>query len=346
MKKHITLLMSLLLIISLLTGCGSSSDSKVTNTMASAGSAMDKNNSISFDTEYKTEESMEAETDGGIGGEGSAVEAGEQANTDIELDLEKLVYRANVTIETLKYKEALNDIKETINSMGGFIQYESESDDDYNWYYSDHYKTRGTLSAYISCRIPTKNFSAFMEGLNDYGKVVDKNSSVENISQQYNDTTTKIASLKIQEERLLNMLEKAVTIEEMLNIEDRLEEVRYEINRLETDVRHMDMDVAYSYVNVTLAEVLEYTPDETPAKKNTFFDRLKNTFADSAEGFLDFCEGVLFAVIILAPYIIIISIVLMIICKVKKSSLKELFKRKSKEKKPIEGISTKNIKEN
>ncbi len=343
MKKNILLFMSLLLTVSLLTDCGAEAKKQATDMVTSSGSSVNYSSSVGFDAEYKTEESMEAES--GVGIDGSfGVEVSEKANTDIELDLEKLVYRSNVTIETLEYADALAKLRETIHSMGGFIQYESESDNDHDWYYSDHYKTRGTLEAYISCRIPTKNYPAFMEGLGNYGKIVAKDSTVENISQKYNDTSTKIESLKIQEERLLDMLDKAVTIEEMLNIEDRLEEVRYEINRLETDIRHMDMDVAYSYVDVRLTEVMEYTRDEVPTKKNTFFDRLKNTFADSADGFLGFCEEALFAVILLAPYVIIIAVILFIICRVKKTSLRALLKRKAKDKKSVEGISTKIIK--
>ncbi len=337
MKRYLHLFLVTLLTLSMLTGCGAAKDSvkeaysQMNSTAASPGKGQ---TSMGFDMNYKTEESIEMEStrveystsadtkeNGGTGGTDGTAE-----NMEITLDMEKLVYRANVVIETLNYQTDYDRLKADIAELGGIIQYESESDGDYGWYYEDHRKTGGTLESYISCRIPTKHYASFMEGLGGYGKVIEKDSSVENISQRYNDTTAKIESLKIQQERLLDMLDKAVTIEEMLNIEDRLEEIRYEINGLETDVRHMDMDVAYSYVNITLREVFEYTPDEDPTKTNTFFDRLWNTTRRSGRDFLRFCEDVLFELILLAPYIVIAAIILGIVCKVKKMTLKELVK--------------------
>lgn len=105
------------------------------------------------------------------------------------------------------------------------------------------------------------------------------------------------------------MLEKCETIEDMITVEQRLSEVQYQLNNLQTTRRYMDMDVAYSYVNIGISEVMEYRQDSEPVKRNTFVDRLKNTLVSTGRGFLSFLEGLLFLIIRMAPYIIIVVVI-------------------------------------
>ena len=71
----------------------------------------------------------------------------------------------------------------------------------------------------------------------------------------------------------------------------------------------MDVDVAYSYVNISIEEVMEFRAEEEPVKKNTFADRLKNTIKSTASGFLMFLEVLLFLFIRLFPYLVIVGII-------------------------------------
>ncbi|MDE6915843.1 MAG: DUF4349 domain-containing protein, partial [Lachnospiraceae bacterium] len=154
-------------------------------------------------------------------------------------------------------------------------------------------------------------------------KIISKSTSVDNISQKYYDTTAQIEALKIQEKNLLTMLEKCETIEDMITVEQRLSEVQYELNNLQTTRRYMDMDVAYSYVNINVSEVMEYRQDSEPVRKNTFIDRLKNTILSTGRGFLSFLELLLFLFIGLTPYIAIAAVVYLLFFRKKVRALRE-----------------------
>ena len=222
---------------------------------------------------------------------------------------EKLVYRCNLELETLDYAGTMSSIKEAIAQYGGVIQSENETDSSYDWYYADYHKTQGTMRNYIEIRVPSKNYDSFVSALDGVGKITSKSASIDNISQQYYDTTTQIEALQIQEKNLLEMLEQCTTIEEMITVQDRLTSVQYDINRLQTSKRYMDVDVAYSYVNISIEEVMEFRAEEEPVKKNTFADRLKNTIKSTASGFLMFLEVLLFLFIRLFPYLVIVGII-------------------------------------
>lgn len=320
MKRKWTKLIPLLAVTaSLLTGCGGASngsksmmatDSAAPAAESSASGSNSMNGASGVASEnYAVADAEEiAEEDGADVTQAQKKE--ESQNPDgMTLLEEKLVYYCNLEIETLDYPATMTSIKETITRYGGIIQSERESDSGHDWYYENYRKTSGTMRNYLEVRVPSKDYNNFLAELDGVGKVISKSTSVDNISQQYYDTTAQIEALRIQEKNLLEMLEKCETIEDMITVEQRLSEVQYELNNLQTTRRYMDMDVAYSYVNIGVTEVMEYRQDREPVRRNTFVDRLKNTFLSTGRGFLSFLEGLLFLVIRLSPYILIIAVI-------------------------------------
>lgn len=330
MKKKWRQLLSLVLVTAgLLTGCGgASTESKSIMTSDSAAPVVnssaraDYSGGVAYDN---SEMAVAAEEEMLESGEGAAASQSQQTPPleDMTLLEEKLVYHCNLDIETLDYPAAIASIKETISKYGGVIQSESESDSGHDWYYADYYKTSGTMHNYLEVRIPSKDYENFLSELDGVGKIISKSTSVDNISQKYYDTTAQIEALQIQEKNLLAMLEKCETIEDMITVEQRLSEVQYELNNLQTNRRYMDMDVAYSYVNISISEVMEYRQDSEPVRRNTFVDRLKNTIEATGRGFLYFLEAILFLVIYLAPYLLIIALICFVFLRKKIRSILE-----------------------
>ena len=317
---------------SLLTGCGAGGSSSSTTADKTApqeapvanGSSWNYDSGVGVASDNYGELAEEA---GVVDSEAVAdredVEREPQTIDGMTLLEEKLVYHCNLDIETLDYPAAIASIKETIAKYGGVIQSESESDSGHNWYYADYRKTNGTMHNYLAVRIPSKDYNNFLAELDGVGKIISKSTSVDNISQKYYDTTAQIEALKIQEKNLLTMLEKCETIEDMITVEQRLSEVQYELNNLQTTRRYMDMDVAYSYVNINVSEVMEYRQDSEPVRKNTFIDRLKNTILSTGRGFLSFLELLLFLFIGLMPYIAIAAVVYLLFFRKKVRALRE-----------------------
>lgn len=330
-KKMSTMLLSTVLTAGLLTGCGgasSTSDTAAVSTNAAPSYAQQEKAEygagIAQDNYTMDEAAAAEEVDYG---ESSAKEDNTTQNMDsMTLLEEKLVYHCNLALETLDYAGTMKSIKEAIAQYGGVIQSENETDSSYEWYYADYQKTQGTMRNYIEIRVPSKNYDSFVSALDGVGKITSKSSSIDNISQQYYDTTTQIDALKIQEKNLLEMMEQCDTIEDMLTVQERLTTVQYELNRLQTSKRYMDVDVAYSYVNISIEEVMEFRVEEEPVKKNTFADRLVNTIKSTGSGYLMFLEIVLFLFIRLFPYLVIIGIILFF-------ALRKTIKRNKEEKK-------------
>lgn len=242
---------------------------------------------------------------------------------------QKLIYTCNMRMETTEFEKTLTALRGLIAKYDAFIESESQTDSAGTWYYSSYRKTSGTLSERIVIRVPSENYDAFLADLDGQGKIREKNTNVENITQSYTDTETIIASLKTQEKRLLEMMESCETIEDMITVEDRLTEVQTELAVYESRLKGMDLDVSYSTVDLTLTEVLEYSSDSDPVYTATFGDRLKNTLKESWENVKSFLEELLFFLIRALPILLIIGAIGGLIAFIIVKSIKGSKKRRA-----------------
>ena len=310
-KKIISILSCIILSISLI-GCGASNDAMFDTISKNEAATAPGFSSDSYSPEYDTDSDYRDNASSG------------ESTSQPEITGEKLVYNCTLEIETLNYPETIENVKSLIKEYNGIIESELERDNAHNWYYENYIKTYGTKTTNITIRIPTKNYENFLNSLDGNGKIISKNSTVKNITKVYYETDTYIKSLEKQQERLLEMMDKATTIQEMISVESRLTEVQYQLNNAKNKLATMDNDVEYSTITMTVSEVLEYSKAETQQKNNTFFDRLKNTISDAFESFFDILEFLLFAFIRLIPIaIIFVPITYFIVKLIKKRKNKK-----------------------
>jgi hypothetical protein len=124
---------------------------------------------------------------------------------------------------------------------------------------SDSYRDGDRRFMQLRIRIPQTNLSGFLTQIEACGNVLSKQENSEDITLQYVDTESHIIALTAERERLLTMLEKAENVEEMIVLEQRLSEIRYQLERYESTLRVYKNQISYATVNLTLNEVLIYT---------------------------------------------------------------------------------------
>lgn len=250
----------------------------------------------------------------------------------IKLVEEKLVYRCQLDIETKNYAEDKENLMKLISEYEGIIQNSNEYDSDDYWYSSDHVKTRGTKTLNLQVRIPSEKYKEFIGTVGTIGKVKRNSQQVDNISYDYYNTQADIEQLKIQEQRLLEMMEQAYTIEDMITVEDRLSEVQNELSKLQTKLVGLDTDVAYSYVDIELEEVFEYSATEV--EKPGFFKRLGKEIVDGFKAMIQIFEDIILFIVGAVPRLIPFAVFGFIVYKIVKVYRRNHKPRKPKDKKP------------
>ncbi len=231
----------------------------------------------------------------------SARDTGTGTETPMLENPEKLVYTADVSIETKTFDDAVEALRAQVSACGGITQSESYADDmPSDYYYGDvrsYYKTSGYKSFSSTVRIPTAQFQSFLDAVSGIGHLRSSSSYVENITQDYYNNKSYLDSYEAQLAVLQGMYEKAETIDEMITIETRIAEVQAQINSLTTVIRSMDRDVAYSTVNLRIYEVEVYSDTPHEVIEQSFWENVQSHFVSSFADFVDFLENTVYFLI-------------------------------------------------
>ncbi|MCM1542509.1 MAG: DUF4349 domain-containing protein [Blautia sp.] len=183
----------------------------------------------------------------------------------------KLIRTVDLEVETKEFERMMTELEAQVQELGGYI----ENMETYNG--SSYTGYRSSRWANLAIRIPREALNSFLENMSVIGNVVRRSDSVEDVTLNYVDMESRRDTLKAEQARLLELLEKAETVEDMIALEERLSNVRYGLESMESQLRTIDNQVDYSTVNLYLSEVKELTPVE----EKTDLQRITEGFVDS-----------------------------------------------------------------
>ena len=223
------------------------------------------------------------------------MKTGEVAEENAAVSNRKLIKTVNLGVETKEYDGLIANLETQIAELGGYI----ESLECYG---------RDYRHASITARIPAAKLDGFVKQIGETANVTSRSESVEDVTLQYVDLDSHTRMLEEEQERLLELLETASTIEDMITIESRLGEVRYQLESMKSQLRTFDNQVDYSTVHIDIEEVIELTP----VVELTDGERIAQGFAKSVADVLHGIKEFFIGLIINIPYIIVWAIVIAI----------------------------------
>ncbi len=216
---------------------------------------------------------------------------------------QKRILKGHIIAESTDFDTALDTLEQKIAALGGYVG-SSEI-------YGNSLGSSGRRRATLTVRIPAASFRDFISCLSEFLNVISESTTSEDITQSYYDTESKLNSLKVQEERLLAMLEKAEDLDTLLKLEERLAEIRQQIEYYDSLLRAYDSQVDYATVTVSLYEVLTLTdPEEIDT---TFGQDIATAFKDSWSLFVDILKVILLILVYLLPLLIVVTVTVLVI---------------------------------
>ena len=339
MKRTMAILLAAILAVSLLTACGASNSTAdqglgygyssgggntapaaapapsaspgvLYNAMSAAKTGYDYE--YDYDYEYPdTGEMIETQVEvGRYDGEnhsdvsGTLPEAGGMA--------EKIIYTANADIETIDFDASIEMVDELIRLNNAFIEYSYQSGRNFaqSYYGYQTYRT-----ANYTIRVPKERFNAMKDNLDILGNVTSLSTNAENITSQFRDMESLLASYRIQEERLLAMLEKTDTVTDMITIESRLAEVRYSIESYTSTLNNWQTQVDYSTLTLFIREV-EKLSETVPIQRSYWQqvgDGLQATTRNVGEFFTQLFKWIVVNLPVLAILAIIVIVIVLLV---------------------------------
>lgn len=109
-------------------------------------------------------------------------------------------------------------------------------------------------SFYMTAKIPRENLSKTIQEISVLGKLVKKDLSTQDVTQEYVDLEARIRNKEVQEQRLLKILGEAKTVGEILQVENELSRVRSDIESMKSRKEVLKRSSDYSSLSLAINE--------------------------------------------------------------------------------------------
>lgn len=219
----------------------------------------------------------------------------------------KLIRTVNLNVETDTFDDLLKHLQEQISGLEGYIE---QSD------VSGHSMQRRSQNsgryASITARIPSDRLDQFITVVEGSGNVTYRSESTNDVTLQYSDLESRKKSLTIEQDRIWELLEKADTLEAVITLEERLSEIRYELESMESKLRLYDNQVTYSTVYLNIDEVVAFTPVEP----ETIGQQIKREFLENAKSVGDALTDLIVSLITTSPVWVPLLIIVLIFVRI------------------------------
>lgn len=223
----------------------------------------------------------------------------------------KIIKTAHINSETKEFDKALEKVEELCKEAKAYIESSSVRGVGYD-------VDRSGRSASFTIRVPAGNFDSINEGLGNILNITSSSSNADEITSQYYDIQSRIEVLELQKESLQKMYDNYTDysdVNSLISLQDKLFAVIEEIEAYQTQIRLYDDKVAYSTVNLTINEVVDYTENK---ENNTFWQKLGASLSDGWQIFLEILTGIITVLAFILPELIVVGAILTLILVISK----------------------------
>ena len=207
---------------------------------------------------------------------------------------QKIIKNADLQFETDDLEGTANRIKEIVTKYNAQVQQDSES------------KEYSSLRHTILVWVPAKNFDAF---IGDIGKGVSyfdrKEISSQDVTEEFIDVEARVKTRKTLEARYIELLKKASKMSEMLEIEQKLSEIREEIESQEGRLKYLQNRVALSTVRIEFYKNIEMKEGATVSYGTKIGNAFKGGFNSLSSFFIGIINFWPFILIFVIAFILI-----------------------------------------
>ena len=316
LKKHSVRLLALattgLLLVSGLAACGAaaSKSAYVSETMAAASGGMYREEAAAEEAVADSAANMKMnrvaalQESGDTGADSSSSDG--QVDTSEIPDSRKLIRNVDLSFETTDFDTFVQDIQSKTTALGGYI----ESSDLSGNAYTDRHRY-----AYFTLRIPKPQVDTFLSFAEGEANLTRKYENTQDITLQYYDTESRKKALQSEYDRLLELMAKAESVDAVIAIEQRLSEIRYQLDSFESDLRRYDNQVDYSTITVNVSETTVLTASE----KSGFWSRVQANLESNVEDLCNAAIGLLIWFLSSLPVLLALAILFYMIYRIVKA---------------------------
>uniref|UniRef100_UPI003F4C377F DUF4349 domain-containing protein n=1 Tax=Brachyspira catarrhinii TaxID=2528966 RepID=UPI003F4C377F len=216
----------------------------------------------------------------------------------------KLIVSVDIRVNSKDVEKSYKSIEEKLKEYNGYFDNVESSKNRY----------------YLNIRIPKENLYAFIDFIEQNEKVENKNINTQDVTETYYDTENRIKNREVLLEKLRNYLREAKNIDEILKVEDRINNLTYEIESMKGNLKNLQSSVDYSRVTLNISN-----PEAIKSNTNIY-----NKYLNLISFLKEFFSGILFFLVgftaVAVPVVLILAL-FYYICFGKIGLIKKLYKK-------------------
>ena len=224
----------------------------------------------------------------------------------------KLIRKVTIRAETADQDALLAELEVKLADLGGYVQNKTVNNNQ-----------SSNRNASLVLRIPANQLDAFVDHVEGETNILSINENAEDITLNYVAIQSRITALETEEARLLELVEKAESLSALLQLESKLTEVRSELENYKSQLKVYDNLVDYATLTLNITEVKEFTvvEEEEPSTwqriSTGFVDSVKGAWSIVREVFIFFIVALPYLVLLaIVPAIVVVTI--LVVSKIRK----------------------------
>ena len=217
----------------------------------------------------------------------------ETAKTAAMLD-QQLIKEGSINFETHDIAETRQHIESLVQKYGAYISQEDER------------ASSSRIYQNMTVRIPKAHFDVFVTELSGGVKKIDEKSiTVQDVTEEFIDSTARLAVKQETEQGYLRLLNQAKTIKDILDIQNELQDIRSDIESIEGRLRYLKNSVNFSTLHISMYQQIE-AASETGSLFMPVWDAIKG----GVQAFAAVCIALLYGWVFIALGIAAMLIIL------------------------------------
>lgn len=194
-----------------------------------------------------------------------APEAGETAQPSAApTAARKIIYHADVRVKVESLLQANARMDSLTRAFGAYISDAAEKREDGEWEHS------------MTIRVVPGRFQALLNSLNGLGTLESKTLSSDDVTAEHADIAARLRTKRALEQRYTALLTQAKKVADILEIEEKLGEVRGDIEATESRLKTLNDQVTYSTIALTYFQPIPLSTPDAPVL--SFGSRLVESF--------------------------------------------------------------------
>ena len=228
-------------------------------------------------------------------------DAANQASQAIE---RKIIRNASLTVEVTSPTESQRKVSVIAESHQGFVVTSEAT------HRTTEDASKPAIIVNLVVRVPAAQVSQTLDEIRAVGaRVVSEKITGQDVTEEFMDLEARIKNQKALESQFLEIMKRAVTVADALNVQRELAEVRTGIEKLEGRKRFLENQASLSTINVTLQ------PPTQIVNAAGFWYSIKSAFSDGVDVALQIVLFLIRAVIALLPIFIFIFLPIALITR-------------------------------